>query len=65
MATIFTNGVISLTNDLVFGVCVLDENGWVPLSELNSNGLKQVQRLLNHNPTCPADICQGVYGSST
>ena len=47
---------MTLTNDLVFGICVLSENGYVPLNELDLDDIKMVQRLLDHNTTCPVQF---------
>jgi len=50
----FTNGRVTLTNDLVFGACVLSESGYVPINQLDADDVKYVLRLLNRSPTCPA-----------
>ena len=53
MPTTFTNGYVTLADDLVFGVVVLAEHGWHPVSELSSQDVRNVIRLLDNNPTCP------------
>jgi hypothetical protein len=62
MTNVFTNGRITLTKDLVFGVCVLTEEGFVPLTHLSRQDMSVVRRLLDFNPTCPPDIFDAVYG---
>jgi len=49
----WTNGQVTLIKDLIFGVSVLGEEGWVPLSELNDDDKALVTRLVDHNPSCP------------
>ncbi len=44
---------MTLSDDLVFGVCVLSEGGYVPLSRLDLDDIKTVQCLLDRNTTCP------------
>ncbi len=64
MAAIFTNGKVALTDDLIFGVSVLTEDGWIPISDLDPEDLKKVQVLLDWNPACPDKIKQAVYGGA-
>ena len=49
----WTNGVVSLTSDLIFGVSVLTENGWMPISQLDKLDLAYVCKLVDHNLNCP------------
>jgi hypothetical protein len=58
----FTNGRVTLTCDLVFGVSVLSTEGWVPFADLDNTDKDMVRRLLDHNPTCPAHWRDIVYG---
>jgi hypothetical protein len=51
--TTFTNGRVSLTMDLIFGLCVMGETSWVPWSELDDTDKNLVRRLLDWCPTCP------------
>ena len=52
MATvIFTNGRIAICKDMVFGLCVMAENGWVPLSQGTPDEMRMVIRLIDNNPT--------------
>lgn len=44
---------MTLTDDLVFGVCVLTEDGYVPLDQLSLDDIKYVERLIDRNTTCP------------
>lgn len=53
MNTVFTNGNIAFTKDLVFGLCVMAEQGWMPLSQLDDEDVKLCVRLLDSNPTFP------------
>lgn len=50
---VWTNGVVSLTSDLIFGVSVMTEDGWCPLSSLDAEDLAMVKRLVDNNPSCP------------
>jgi len=52
----WTNGNISLTSDLIFGISVLSEDGWVPISELDEDDLAIVRLLVGNNPSCPFRI---------
>jgi hypothetical protein len=49
----WTNGVVSLTSDLIFGVSVLAETGWMPISQLDKDDLAYVRKLVDHNTSCP------------
>ena len=49
----WTNGVVSLTSDLIFGVSVLSETGWVPVNQLDSKDIRMVIKLVDWNPLCP------------
>jgi hypothetical protein len=60
----FTNGRVSLCDDLVFGVSVLGEDGWVPFAWLDEQDKEKVRRLLDFNPTCPKKISDIVYAAS-
>jgi hypothetical protein len=53
MGTIWTNGVVSLTSDFIFGVSVMTETGWVPMSSLDPEDQDMVKRLVDNNPSCP------------
>jgi hypothetical protein len=52
-STTFTNGRVALRDDLIFGVVVLAENGWLPITELAADHIEYVLALLSNNPTCP------------
>ncbi|MBW2190114.1 MAG: hypothetical protein JRG93_11100 [Deltaproteobacteria bacterium] len=65
MSTVFTNGRVSLTRCPVFGVSVMTEDGWVPISELSEGDLEIVRDALDRNPTCPKDISRDVYARSS
>lgn len=51
--TTFTNGQITLTQDLVFGACVLTESGYYPINQLTIGEAKFVLTLIGGNTTCP------------
>ncbi len=53
MGTVWTNGVVSLTSDFIFGVSVLTETGWVPISSLDPEDVELVKKLVDNNPGCP------------
>jgi len=50
---VWENGRIALTKDLIFGLCVMGEGGWIPLSDLDDDALDLVWRLYDHTPGCP------------
>lgn len=52
-AVTWTNGIVSMTSDLIFGVSVLAETGWIPLSDLNTPDIEYVRSLVDRNPSCP------------
>ena len=58
----YTNGCVSLTYDLIYGLSVLTTEGWVPFADLDNTDKDKVRRLLDHNPTCPTDWRDLVYG---
>lgn len=62
MTTFFTNNRVSLVKDPIFGVCVLTEDGFIPVKDLSGKDLNVVRSLLDFNPTCPRDIFDAVYG---
>lgn len=58
MSTTFTNGKVSITRDLVFGLSVLleydgGETGWEPLDQLTIAEFARIDHLIDHNPTFP------------
>lgn len=53
LGTVFHNGVVSFTKDLVFGLSVLTDNGWVPLDSLERVDYEQVLKALDNNPLFP------------
>jgi hypothetical protein len=64
MSTTFTNGRVALTNDLVFGLSVLSQDGWVPFRFLEEPDKELVRRLLAHNPTCPRAWRDEIYAKT-
>jgi len=61
LGNVFTNGRVSLTKCLIFGLSVLSQDGWVPWSELDEQDRDLVRRLLDHNPTCPTEWSNTIY----
>lgn len=59
--TVFTNGRVSLSYCLIFGLNVMSEEGWVPWDDLDGDDRRVVRRALDHNPTCPEEWRQIVY----
>lgn len=49
---VFTNGKISITKDLIFGLCVMGEDGWIPFDQCTKAERELVLRLIDFNPTC-------------
>jgi hypothetical protein len=49
----WTNQRVAMKKDLVFGVCVLLEDGWFPLSSLYLEDLKIVHELCDFNCSNP------------
>lgn len=60
MSTVFTNGRITLAKDLIFGVVVLSEDGWLPVSELSDEDKAVCRKALDNNPTCPAELAEAL-----
>ena len=50
---VWDNGRIALTKDLIFGLVVMTEDGWFPVSHLDDNDRELVWRLYDHTPGCP------------
>lgn len=55
MAATFTNGRVTLQTSLIFGHCVLAEQGPFPFDQLTLEEIDLVLGLIDHNPTCPAE----------
>lgn len=58
MSTTFTNGRISITKDLIFGISVLVQyddtlTAWIPITDLEIEDLDSVLEAIDNNPTCP------------
>ena len=53
MHTVWTNNQISMTKCMVFGLCVLSENGWEPVDNLDLDDLDTVIQLIDANPSFP------------
>ncbi len=47
------NGRVALTMDLIFGLVVMGERGWYPVSQLDMEDRLLVQRLVDRQPGCP------------
>lgn len=55
----YTNQVIAIAKDLIFGWCILSEDGWVPLSDGTAEDLEMVRKQL-YNPIFPDEVRQHV-----
>lgn len=54
MSTTWTNGRVSMTKDLIFGVSVLATEGkWIPLSQLSLDDLLVVHNACDHDSSNP------------
>lgn len=53
MATVWENGRVAVTKDLIFGLCVMGETGWIPVSNLDMDDRKMVRDLVDFNPSFP------------
>jgi hypothetical protein len=49
----WTNQRVALQKDMVFGVCVLSEEGWKPLAWLSREDLEMVRRLCDRHAGNP------------
>ena len=59
---IFTNNRVTLTDDPELGVCVLTDQGFMPINTLPTESLAKVRELLDFSPACPSPIFDAVYG---
>jgi len=57
----FTNGRITLTMDIVFGLSVLTEDGWRSIKYLDKKDKEVVRQLLDWAPGCPEAWINEVY----
>jgi len=48
--TIWNFGSVAITVDLIFGVCVYTEDGWVPFTEGTEDQKEWVRRQIMANP---------------
>ena len=48
----WTNGAVAIAKDLVFGLCVMSEQGWYPFDSLDCTDRTMVLRLIDFNPGC-------------
>jgi hypothetical protein len=55
IAATFTNGRVTLLSNLVFGFCVLAEQGPFPFDQLELEEIDLVLDLVDFNPTCPRE----------
>ena len=60
MAIVWTNNQVALTKDLVFGLCVMSEEGWVPINEGTDDQIQKLFSLIDWNPSCPKDWVQEI-----
>lgn len=52
---IWTNQKVTLTKDLFFGLCVLTDEGWIPMTELLGEEIEEIRRLIDNDPSFPRD----------
>lgn len=64
MATTFTNGLVTLADDLIFDTVILTDQGWMPVAHLDQDLAEQVLTLLGNNPTCPQKFRDAVTKAS-
>lgn len=60
MLTTYTNGRVALKDDLIFGTCVMSEDGWYPTRDLTSGEAKYVLSLIDCDPLCPHRFVEAV-----
>ena len=58
---VYTNGKVALTLDLVFGLSVYSDQGWVPWSELDEADRDMIRKLLDWDISCPEDWRKKIY----
>lgn len=51
--TVWTNNRVALTKDLVFGLAVLGEEGWVALNQCDLATVDMVVGLVDNDKSCP------------
>lgn len=49
----WTSGKVTLTQDLIFGLCLLSDAGWVPLSDLDEFDRDKIVKLVDNDASCP------------
>ncbi len=48
----WTNGNVAIAKDIVFGLCVMSEQGWYPFNMLDKADRRIVLRAIDWNPSC-------------
>lgn len=51
---------VTLTNDLIFGWCVLSDKGWMPLKDWDVEELAMIRKATLDYPLCPTDFSDAV-----
>lgn len=60
MLATFTNGRVTLMQNLIYGLCVLSDRGPFPLNQLSLEEIDLVLVLINGNPTCPEEYTKAL-----
>lgn len=55
MLATFTNGRVTLMQNLIYGLCVLSDRGPFPFNQLTLEEIDLVLALIDNNPTCPKE----------
>jgi hypothetical protein len=58
--TVYTNGKVSIGEDLIFEWVILSENGWVPIGDLCKEDIEMIWRLMDFNPIFPDELLDDV-----
>lgn len=53
MSTIWTNGKVAFAHDMIFGLCVMSEDGWFPVVDLTASDFKAVFAAWDYTPGNP------------
>jgi len=63
--SVFNNGRIAVSDDIVFGPSVWTEGGWYPIRHLDDEEVKMCRDLLDWAPLCPKSILDAMYGTES
>jgi hypothetical protein len=51
-AYLYNNGKVAISKDLIFGLSVYTEDGWIPLARLSQDDLHATRVLIDMDPLC-------------